>query len=178
MAKREKKETKLYRQYEKAYSDGKNFWKPTIMVLFGLLGVIGGAKFMVDSAINIATTLGVSQAVIALSIIAIGTSLPELVTSIVAAYKNEPAIAIGNIVGSNIFNILLVGGLSATISPLDTTTTMIFNMAVMIFFSIIFLIFAFTKREISRAEGAVLLLIYILYIAYIYLAPNVEIFLL
>lgn len=177
MAKQQKKETKLYKQYAEAYSDGKNFWKPSIMILFGLLGVIGGAKFMVDSAVSIATTLGISQAVIALSIIAVGTSLPELVTSIVAAYKKEPAIAVGNIVGSNIFNILLIIGLSATISPLATTITMVFDMIVMIFFSIIFLIFAFTKKEISRAEGIALLLGYFLYITSIYLAPNFERFL-
>lgn len=168
MSSLQNKGTKLYKEYEAEYTGHAKIWKPSLMVIFGLVGVIGGAKLMVDSAVLIATAFGVSEAVIALSIIAVGTSLPELVTSVMAAYKKEPDIAIGNIVGSNIFNILLIIGVSSTISPLQVSASMFVDMIMMLFFAVIFLLFAFAKKEISRAAGAAFLLSYILYIVYIF----------
>lgn len=160
--------TKLYREYAAEYTGHVKMLKPLLMVFFGLLGVIGGAKLMVDSAVSIAAGLGISESIIALSVIAIGTSLPELVTSVVAAYRKEPDIAIGNIIGSNIFNILLILGVSSVISPLRVSAALIVDMVMMMFFAVIFLFFAFSKREISRAEGAAFLLSYLLYIVYIF----------
>jgi len=168
MVKSQRTDTKLYKIYEEEYKERRKIWKPSVMVLLGFVGVIGGAKFMVDSAIVIAGELGIPEAIIALSIIAIGTSLPELVTSLMAVYKKEPAIAVGNIVGSSIFNTLLIIGASATVFPLKASLSLIPDMIIMLFFSVIFLVLAFTKRELSRAEGGALLLSYMIYLGYLY----------
>lgn len=167
MANKERKSSKLYKEYKAEYSEGKKLWKPFLMIIFGLAGVIGGAKFMVDSAIKIASALGISEGIIALTVIAVGTSLPELVTSVVAAYKKEPDIAIGNIIGSNIFNILLIVGFSASIFPLQVSSSMMIDMLIMIIFSIAFLVFSFTKRAITKWEGFVLFAGYLAYIAFL-----------
>ena len=122
---------------------------------------------VVDSASRIAIDLGMSQTLVGLTIVSIGTSLPELVTSIVAARKNEVDMALGNAVGSCIFNILMVLGIASAISPIAFIQENIIDIIVLVVFSLIVWIMAWTKREIKRGEGIIMLLMYAAYTAYI-----------
>ncbi len=141
--------------------------KSIILSLVGLGAIIGGGQLVVNNAKTIAVNLGMGETLIGLTIVAIGTSLPELVTSIVAARKNEPGIAMGNAVGSSIFNILFILGITGVISPLTAESTFFIDISVLIAISALMLFFAFTKRRTDRFEGAVCVLIYIAYTAYI-----------
>ncbi|MDH7605363.1 MAG: sodium:calcium antiporter, partial [Melioribacter sp.] len=118
-------------------------------------------------SIKLARLLGASEFIIGLTVVAVGTSLPELVTSIVAAIKNESDILVGNIVGSNIFNILAIIGISAVITSINLNQINIIDTAVMLFFSIIIFPMGFLKKNISRLEGFLLFLGYISYIIYL-----------
>ena len=129
--------------------------------------VIFGGDLVVDKACVIATNFGVSQNFIGLTIIAIGTSLPELVTSIVAARKNEVEMAVGNAVGSNIFNILMVLGIASAINPITLIRENIIDIAILIGFSVLVWIFAATKRKITWKEGLSMVILYLIYAAYI-----------
>lgn len=144
-------------------------WQSILMVIGGFVGLILGGKFVVDSAVAIATSLGVSQALIGLTIVAIGTSLPELVTSAVAAYKKQSDIAIGNVVGSNIFNIFWILGLSAIIKPLPFTAEL--NQDLFITTAVTLLLFSFIfigkKFTIQRWQGISFIGIYIAYIIFL-----------
>ena len=124
-------------------------------------------SIVVDSASRIAIDLGMSQTLVGLTIVSIGTSLPELVTSIVAARKNEVDMALGNAVGSCIFNILMVLGIASAISPIAFIQENIIDIIVLVVFSLIVWIMAWTKREIKRGEGIIMLLMYAAYTAYI-----------
>ena len=135
----------------------------------GLIGIIFGGNFVVNSSINIALSLGMSQTLVGLTIVAVGTSLPELITSISAARKKESEIALGNIVGSNIFNILFILGASSVISPLDVDPKVFFDAFAAILITFVLLIFSSSHKKISKKEGAFLLLIYIGYTVYIVL---------
>ena len=126
-----------------------------------------GGDFVVDSASALASAFGLSQTLIGLTIVAMGTSLPELVTSIVAARKNEVDMALGNVIGSNIFNILLVLGVAAAISPVKFLTDNIIDTVVLIAMSLVVLVFAWTSKMIDRREGATMLGMYAVYMAYI-----------
>lgn len=139
--------------------------KAIIFVLAGLAGLIFGGDIFVDGATGIAKLLGVSDAVIALTIVAAGTSLPELAVSITAAVKGKPELAIGNVIGSNIFNIFLVLGASATIAPLGFGSIGNVDMLVLLAASALFWIFGrfFKINLITRAEGAVLCAVYVAY---------------
>jgi len=134
-----------------------------LMVCIGVLGLGIGGKLFVDGAIEIARMLGVSEAVIALTVIALGTSLPELVTSVVAAIKGHSDIFLGNIIGSNIFNILLVIGATALLRPFsispDRYLTLV-GMPLMMVLSIMVVPFAMSNKKLKRAEGAVFSLLY------------------
>jgi len=146
-------------------------WKDFFLILGGLIVLVIGANLFITGAIKIATLLKVSDVIIGLSVVAIGTSLPELATSIVAAIKKQGDISIGNIVGSNIFNILCILGVAALIQPIMLSGANAVNyidMIVMIVISIILLPLAWTKFELSRLEGAFLLFLYIGYMYYIY----------
>lgn len=142
-------------------------WRAIIYVIFGLAALIYGGELFVDGASGIATRLGVSQAVIGLTIVAAGTSLPELATSVVAAIKGKPAMAIGNVIGSNIFNVLMVLGVSATITPLPFGSIGNLDLLTLFAASVAFWVFGwlFKTRTITRAEGTVLTLGYIAYIS-------------
>jgi cation:H+ antiporter len=129
--------------------------------------MILGANLFVTSAISIAKAIGVSDAIIGLTIVAVGTSLPELITSIVAAHKNESDIAIGNVVGSNIFNILGILGITALVIPLSSEGISYVDFGVMLFTAIILLPLSKTGFKISRLEGGLLLVGYIIYIYYL-----------
>lgn len=134
--------------------------KCIIFTIGGLAGIIIGGQFVVDSATKIATGFGMSETLVGLTIVAVGTSLPELVTSIVAAKKGESDIAIGNVVGSNVFNILFVLAASAAITPMNINAQGLCDLLILMAISILTYIFCVTKKTTNRVEGAILLLMY------------------
>jgi cation:H+ antiporter len=140
--------------------------KAVLMVLGGLVGLSLGGMWIVDGAVKLATVMGVSQSLVGLTIVAVGTSLPELATSAVAAYRRNTDIAVGNVVGSNIFNIFFVLGLSAVVRPIPVFTRVNIDIGVVILANILLFITMFTgkKRSLDRWEGAVFVLLYIAYI--------------
>ncbi len=142
-------------------------WKCALFIVGGMIAIKFGGDFVVDSASALASAFGLSQTLIGLTIVAMGTSLPELVTSIVAARKNEVDMAIGNAVGSNIFNILMVLGISATISPVALLRENIIDIIILMIFTVLVWLFAGTKRKISRKEGIIMALTYLVYCGYI-----------
>ena len=141
--------------------------KSALYIIIGLAGIIWGGDLVVDSACNIAETFGLSQTFIGLTIVAVGTSLPELVTSMVAAGKGENDLAVGNVVGSNIFNILLILGASATIKPVALDITAVYDTLILVVASLIVYLCALSKREIKKGEGAIFLLCYLVFFVYV-----------
>lgn len=141
-------------------------WKSIVFTLGGLAALIWGGDMFVDSASKIAAAMGVSEAVIGLTIVAAGTSLPELAASVVAALKGNPGIALGNVIGSNIFNIFLVLGLSAAVSPLTFGGIGLLDLSVLLGSALLFWLFGwkFRVRTITRVEGGVMALCYVAYI--------------
>lgn len=137
--------------------------KSIILSVFGLSSIILGGNFVVDSASNIASTFGVSDQLIGLTIVAIGTSLPEFVTSIIAATKGESDLALGNVIGSNLFNILFVLGASALISPMTMDPKLLFDGLFMIFATFITFVFAYRKNDINKFESILLIILYAIY---------------
>lgn len=144
-------------------------WQAIVFIIGGLAALIWGGNKFVQGASAIASGLGVSEAVIGLTIVAIGTSLPELATSIVAALKNEPGLAIGNVIGSNIFNIFMVLGTAAVVKPLPFGNINYVDLWVLTGASLMFIIFGwfFKKRIITRAEGTIMAICYILYMSWL-----------
>ena len=142
-------------------------WKAILMVLGGLCGLVFGGDMFVNSASAIARSLGVSDAVIAVTIVAGGTSMPELASCLVAAFKKNTDQALGNVIGSNVSNIFLILGGSATIHPLVMSGTKPLDLITLMIASLLVFIFAFTfkKKQIDRIEGALLVCIYIGFIA-------------
>ena len=140
-------------------------WRSILYIIGGLVALIAGGSFFVDGASGIARSLGVSESVIGLTLVAGGTSLPELATSIVAALKKNPEIAIGNVIGSNLFNIFFVLGCSASITPLHLTGITNMDLLVLVGSSVLLWLFGlfFAKRTITRIEGRILILCYIAY---------------
>lgn len=146
-----------------------SLWKSIFICILGLAGIIIGGDLSVDGAKEIARAFGLSEALIGLTIVAFGTSLPELVTSIIAAQKGESDIAVGNVVGSNIFNILLILGLSATILPMNVSSSYLYDIGILIIISLVtFIPIAKTKR-VGRGMGFTMVITYILYTAYLIL---------
>lgn len=144
-----------------------SWFKSILLSVIGVAAIIGGGQLVVNSATSIAKSLNMSDTLIGLTIVAIGTSLPELVTSIVAARKNEPGIAMGNAVGSCIFNILFILGLTGAIRDITASGTFFIDTAILIGITVMMFVFAFTKRKTGRLEGAVCVLVYVAYTAYI-----------
>ena len=142
-------------------------WKCIFYILGGIIAIIIGGDVVVDSASKIAAQFGMSDNLIGLTIVAFGTSLPELVTSVVAAKKNEVDMALGNVIGSNIFNILLVLGVAAAISPVAFVMENIVDIVVLVVMSLIVWWFAWSKQKITRGEGIIMLLMYAIYVVYI-----------
>ena len=142
-------------------------WKSILFIVGGMIAIKFGGDFVVDSASDIALSFGISQTLIGLTIVALGTSLPELVTSIVAARKNEVDMALGNVIGSNIFNILLVLGIAAAISPVGFLMDNIVDTLILIIMSSAVLVFAWTSKVINRKEGIAMLCMYAVYMVYI-----------
>ncbi len=144
-------------------------WKSAIFIIAGLAALVFGGQLFVEGASGIARALGVSESIIGLTLVAGGTSLPELATSIVAALKKNPGIAIGNAVGSNLFNIFFVLGVSTTIKPMALGDITNFDLIALILSSILLWLFAvfFKKRLITRVEGAVMIIGYVAYTTYL-----------
>ena len=144
-------------------------WKSVLFIAGGLAGLIYGGQLFVDGASGIAASLGVSESIIGLTIVAGGTSLPELATSVTAALKKNAGIAIGNVVGSNLFNVFFVLGCSASISPLPMGGINNVDMLVLVVSTILFWIVGcfFKKRTITRLEGALLVICYVMYTAFL-----------
>ena len=141
--------------------------KNTCYVLGGLLLLIVGSNVFVDHASNLALQMGISEGVVGLTVVAGGTSLPELATTVVAARKGQSALAIGNVIGSNVFNILLILGLTAAIHPLQIEGITTIDMAVMLLSVTFVWLFAFTRFKVERWEGFILLIGYLLYLAWL-----------
>lgn len=141
--------------------------KSAIFVLGGLLLLIVGSNVFVDHASQLAFSMGISEGVVGLTVVAGGTSLPELATTVVAARKGQSALAIGNVIGSNVFNILLILGLTATIHPLQIEGITTIDMAVMLLSVSFVWIFCFTRLKVERWEGATLLVGYLAYLIWL-----------
>lgn len=144
-------------------------WKSVLFITLGLTALIAGGKMVVSSAVELARMFDVSEKVIGLTIVAIGTSLPELVTSLVAMRKKSSDIAIGNVVGSNIFNIFLILGMGSLIRPLDYSLQFNQDMLLLIFGTILFLLAMFTggKRRLDRWEAIIFVAIFIAYMVFV-----------
>lgn len=152
--------------YGKSKSAWKRTWLPILMIIGGLCTLIWGGQIFVDAATKVAKMLGISDAVIAVTVIAIGTSVPELATSVIAAAKKNPGLALGNVVGSNIFNVFFILGVSATITPLSTASFSMINYIMLGLSSLLLFLTAFTfkRKTIDRAEGIIFLILYAGYI--------------
>lgn len=142
-------------------------WQCALYIIGGAIAIKYGGDFVVNGASVIATGFGLSQNLIGLTVVALGTSLPELVTSAVAARKNEVDMAMGNVIGSNIFNILLVLGVAAAISPIAFVMENVIDIVILIGMSLLALFFAWTKERIERREGMIMLAVYAVYLVYI-----------
>ena len=142
-------------------------WQCIIYIIGGAVAIKFGGDFVVDGASTIASSLGLSQNLIGLTIVALGTSLPELVTSIVAAKKDEVDMALGNVIGSNIFNILLVLGVAGAISPVIFISENIIDIIILIIMSVVVWVFAWSKKKLVRCHGAAMLVSYAIYLVYI-----------
>ncbi len=137
-----------------------SLWKCFLWIVIGLVLIIVGGKYVVYSSKAIAQMLGMSETLIGLTIVAIGTSLPELVTSIVAAKKRETGIAVGNVVGSNIFNLLFILGISSAIHPIAVNAASVYDLGILIAVSILTYVFSLPKKALPRFSGIVMLCLY------------------
>ena len=144
-------------------------WKAIAFLLIGLACLILGSNIFVNGATKLATTLGISDAVIGLTIVAGGTSLPELATSVVASRKGNSGIAIGNVLGSNVFNILMILGITGLITPMSIHGITQVDLTMLVVSMILLWLFSFTKYKIERWEGAILSILFIGYIVYLIL---------
>lgn len=142
-------------------------WKCIVFIIGGIIAIKFGGDFVVDGASTIAAKMGLSQNLIGLTIVACGTSLPELVTSVVAAKKNELDMALGNVIGSNIFNILFVLGIAASISPIAFIMENVIDIVILIVMSAVVWLFAWKKQELDKKDGIIMLVMYAVYLVYI-----------
>lgn len=139
-----------------------------LYLVAGLIIVVLAARFLVQGAVSLAALLGMSQAAIGLTVVAVGTSLPELVTSVIAARRGQSDIALGNIIGSNIFNILGILGVTALLLPLEIPASIVrFDLWVMVAATLALVIFGWTRWQITRSEGGLLLGAYVVYVGYL-----------
>ena len=142
-------------------------WKCVVFILGGIAAIKIGGDFVVDGASTVAASFGLSENLIGLTIVACGTSLPELVTSVVAAKKNELDMALGNVIGPHIFNFLFVLGVASAISPITFITENIIDIVILVAMSLLVWVFGWTKQKIDKKEGIIMLLIYVVYLVYI-----------
>lgn len=158
-----------YLKNENLVDKDKKISKIIVMLFAGMAGVVLGGRLIVQSSVNIATSLGYSEAFIGLTIVSLGTSLPELITCVTACYKKSDGIAVGNMVGSNIFNILFVLSLSSVISPIDFNNKFVFDVVYMVFMTFMLFVFSYTQKRISRFEGFCLSVFYTIYFMLIFI---------
>jgi len=144
-------------------------WQSALIVIIGLAGVIGGGQLVVHAAREIALSFGISESFVGLTVVAIGTSLPEFVTGIVAAAKGESDMAVGNVVGSNIFNILFVLAASAAIRPIQFDINVFIDLGILVGVSLLIYLFAIMRKEINRVEGGILTILYVGYMTFLVL---------
>ena len=152
---------------ENSSAPGMPMWKVILFIIGGLVGLVVGGELFVRGASSIARDLGVSDAVIGLTLVAGGTSLPELATSIVAARKGNGSIAIGNVIGSNLFNVFWILGVCSTISPMHVTGIKPLDFVMLLISALLFWFFAKTQKTILRWEGLVLVAVYFGYLAWL-----------
>jgi len=165
---KEKDNVELIKEFEEIIPKSPyKIWQSLLFMLGGLGLLVLGSNLFVDGAVAVAEKFGVSQAIIGLTIVALGTSLPELSTSIVASFKNENDIAIGNAVGSNVFNILSVLGISSLVRPITNTGITIVDLSIMMFFTILILPLSRSEFTLRRWEGTLLFCGYIVYFLYL-----------
>ncbi len=159
----------LKSQYDLAEKTSYSSAKMWGLITLGLCGLVIGGQLVVGNATSLAKLLGISQKIIGLTIVAFGTSLPELATSVVAAFKKNNDIAVGNIIGSNIFNIALILGISSIIRPMEFSSTFTFDVILLTFGTLILFVSMFTgrKKKLDRWEAATLLLIFAVYTVYL-----------
>jgi len=141
--------------------------KNAVRTVFGLAAIIFGGEMVVRNSTEIAVSLGMSETLVGLTIVAVGTSLPELVTSVTAAIKKQSEIALGNIVGSNIFNIFFVLGTSSIITPLPVNDKIFMDIFILLFLTVVLLVFSRTRHCIGKIEGSILAIAYVLYLIFI-----------
>ena len=142
-------------------------WQNICLAILGIAVIVGAGQLTVFSAVNIATTMGITERVIGLTIVAMGTSLPELITTLIACRKKEGEFALGFIIGSSIFNIMFVLGLSGLITPLAIDPSVIFDMAVLTAGTLMFFLFAKSSERVVRVEGLSMMLIYVGYMIWV-----------
>ena len=154
-----------------AYVEKPKLTLPTsiIFIVVGLVGIVLGGDFVVNNASAIAMKLGMSETLVGLTIVAIGTSLPEIVTALTALNRNENELVIGNVIGSNLFNIVFVLGLSATISPITLQSSIIVDAILMLFVTLLCYVFARTQDKFSKREGIILIILFFVYMAFVIL---------
>ena len=152
---------------EEETTEDRPVWKLLLFIIIGGVVVVWGANISVDAAVGIATAIGISEKFIGLTIVALGTSLPELVASVTAARKGNADIAIGNIVGSNIFNILFVLGTSALIIPIPYQSSFLFDGIIAVLVGVLLWVATVRKRELNRPWGIVMIIAYVAYLAYL-----------
>lgn len=157
---KEAKENKIEEKVEKQ----KPLWLTIFLSLLGLLAIVWGGNLVVDSASIIATKFGMSQNLIGLTICSIGSSLPELVTSVMATKKCEVDIAVGNVIGSNIFNILLILGCASVINPMVVSTVTLMDIIFVVLMTVLFILVTYKNKEVSKKIGIPMVLIYVFYI--------------
>lgn len=171
LAKKKKRATAAEKKEQKEAE--KRFKSNIALVILGLLGVIFGSSLVVDNAQLIAEALGVSERVIAMTIVALGTSLPELITTITASRKNEQELMVGNAIGSNIFNICFVLGLPIVIfGGLSVANFSSFDLIMMGVAAVLLVVFGFSGKKITRLEGAMMLVVFVLYYIVLFIGPE------
>ena len=151
---------------EESDEELKPVWKCILLILVGIVLIVAGGQAVVNSAKEIARFFGMTETLIGLTVVALGTSLPELVTSVVAARKNEVGLAVGNVIGSNIFNLMLILGTSAALHPVAVNFASFFDLIILILMSVVTYVFLLSKKELNRMEGIVMILIYVCQIVF------------
>ncbi len=153
------------KEFEETFDNKMPVWLASVLVIVGLIGLVGGAHLMVEAAVEIARSLGVSELLIGLTIVAVGTSLPEVAAALAAAYRGESDIVLGNIAGSNLFNILLILGITVVVQPMNVPENLIAKeIPIMIGFAVLFMVTVATGLRVSRLEAFGLLLAYCAFI--------------
>ncbi len=164
MARREKEEDRVREEFEHVVKDARRRpWVDWLLMGTGLVLLVAGGSAFVRGGVGLAEALGVSAALISLTVVALGTSLPELATSLVATFRGDDDIAVGNIIGSNFFNILAILGITAVLHPLNRGAITLTDLYVMLGFTVVLLPLIFVRRRIGRPEGLVLLVGYVAY---------------